>query len=59
MSRAAHILLVEDRRMEVERAFDYLFGRGEFGDRVSYDGFMTVVREVHACWLGLNLPPSD
>ena len=55
MSRAAHILLVEDRRMDVEltldafreaqlndtvhvawtgeQALDYLFGRGEFGDR--------------------------
>ena len=146
MSRAAHILLVEDRRMDVEltldafrearlndtvhvastgeQALDYLFGRGDFGDRdlhpmpdlvlldlklpgidgqevlrqvkaapglrrlpvvvltssreqrdrlecydhgvnsflvkpISFDGFMEVVREVHAYWLGLNVPPSD
>jgi len=146
MTRAAHILLVEDRRMDVEltldafrearlndtvhvastgeQALDYLFGRGDFGDRgrhpmpdlvlldlklpgidgqevlrqvkatpglrrlpvvvltssreqrdrmecydygvnsflvkpISFDGFMDVVREVHAYWLGLNVPPSD
>ena len=146
MSRAAHILLVEDRRMDVEltldafreaqlqdtvhvawtgeQALDYLFGRGEFGDRdrhpmpdlvlldlklpgidgqevlrqvkstpelkrlpvvvltssreqrdrlecydhgvnsflvkpISFDGFTEVVREVHAYWLGLNVPPVD
>lgn len=146
MSRAAHILLVEDRRMDVEltldafreaqlkdtvhvawngeQALDYLFGRDEFADRqrypmpdlvlldlklpgidgqevlrqvkstpelkrmpvvvltssreqrdrlecydhgansflvkpISFDGFMDVVREVHAYWLGLNVPPAD
>jgi len=146
MSRAAHILLVEDRRLDVEltldafreadlhntvqvawtgeQALDYLFGRGEYGDRdahplpdlvlldlklpgidgqevlrqvkstpelkrlpvvvltssreqrdrlecydhgvnsflvkpISFDGFMEVVREVHAYWLGLNVPPTD
>jgi CheY-like chemotaxis protein len=146
MSRAAHILLVEDRRMDVEltldafrearlndtvhvawngeQALDYLFGRGEFGDRdrhpmpdlvlldlklpgidgrevlrqvkstpelkrlpvvvltssredrdrlacydhgansflvkpIDFNGFMDTVREVHAYWLGLNVPPSD
>src|SRR5205085_775266 len=26
---------------------------------ISFDGFMEVVREVHAYWLGLNVPPSD
>jgi CheY-like chemotaxis protein len=146
MSRAAHILLVEDRRLDVEltldafreaalhntvqvawtgeQALDYLFGRGPYVDRaahplpdlvlldlklpgidgqevlrqvkatpglrrlpvvvltssreqrdrlecydhgvnsflvkpISFDGFMEVVREVHAYWLGLNVPPSD
>ena len=146
MTRAAHILLVEDRRMDVEltldafrearlndtvhvawngeQALDYLFGRGEFGDRhrhpmpdlvlldlklpgidgtevlrqvkstpelkrlpvvvltssredrdrlacydhgansflvkpIDFNGFMETVREVHAYWLGLNVPPSD
>jgi len=146
MSRAAHILLVEDRRMDVEltldafreaqlddtvhvawtgeQALDYLFGRGEFGNRhahpmpdlvlldlklpgidgqevlrqvkstpglkrlpvvvltssredrdrlacydhgansflvkpIDFNGFMDTVREVHAYWLGLNVPPAD
>jgi CheY-like chemotaxis protein len=146
MSRAAHILLVEDRRMDVEltldafreaqlhdtvhvawtgeQALDYLFGRGDFGDRqrhpmpdlvlldlklpgidgqevlrqvkstpglkrlpvvvltssredrdrlacydhgansflvkpIDFNGFMDTVREVHAYWLHLNVPPSD
>ena len=146
MSRAAHILLVEDRRMDVEltldafreaqlkdtvhvawngeQALDYLFGRNEFADRqrypmpdlvlldlklpgidgqevlrqvkstpglkrlpvvvltssredrdrlacydhgansflvkpIDFNGFMDTVREVHAYWLGLNVPPSD
>jgi hypothetical protein len=26
---------------------------------ISFDGFMDVVREVHAYWLGLNVPPVD
>ena len=54
------VVVLTSSREQRDRLECYDHGANSFLCKpIGYDGFMQVVREVHAYWLGLNLPPTD
>ncbi len=45
MNKPAHILLVEDNRMDVKP--------------ISFDGFWGVIQQIEGYWLSLNVSPPE
>ena len=58
--RRLPVVVLTSSREQRDRLECYDHGVNSFLVKpISFDGFMEVVREVHAYWLGLNVPPSD
>lgn len=58
--RRLPVVVLTSSREQRDRIECYDHGVNSFLVKpISFDGFMEVVREVHAYWLGLNVPPSD
>ena len=58
--RRLPVVVLTSSREQRDRLECYDHGVNSFLVKpISFDGFMEVVREVHAYWLGLNVPPTD
>ena len=54
------VVVLTSSREDRDRLACYDHGANSFLVKpIDFNGFMDTVREVHAYWLGLNVPPSD